>query len=91
MSVRDVALLGDAIRLMNAPATFQRMMDQLLRGLEFVRVYLDDIFVYSQTKNEHIQHIECVLNVLERHGLKVKLKKSFFMQPEVILLGHIVD
>ena len=49
--------------LCNAPATFQRTMDKVLKGIKdlFVMVYLDDVIIYSKTFNEHLKHIEEVL------------------------------
>ena len=77
--------------LMNAPATFQRMMDEILQDLDFVKVYIDDIVIYSKTKEDHLMHLQKTLELLHDHGLKLKLKKSSFMMPEVVLLGHVVD
>lgn len=44
--------------LMNAPSTFQRMMDGLLGGLQFAKVYLDDVVVFSKTMAAHMEHLE---------------------------------
>ena len=47
------------IGLNGAPATFQRMMDSILRGTEtFAGVYLDDIVIYSKTREDHLTHLE---------------------------------
>ena len=52
--------------LSGAPASFQRMMDQALRGLnDFVRVYLDDIVIHSLTWKEHLAHLQQVLERLD--------------------------
>jgi hypothetical protein len=62
--------------LSGAPATFQRMMDQVLRGTEeAVGVYTDDIIVYSSNWSDHLQHLENVLRCLQVAGLTLKLKK----------------
>ena len=52
--------------LKNAPPTFMRMMDDILRSFtnSFVVVYLDDISIYNKTWDEHLQHIQQVLNTL---------------------------
>ena len=56
--------------LSGAPATFQRMMDQNLRGLgNFVGVYLDDVIVYSSEWTEHLSHLQKVLERLQQAGL----------------------
>lgn len=61
--------------LMNAPSTFQRMMDELLGHLAFVRVYLDGVLIFSRTLEEHIDHLRIVVNTVSSHGLKVKVSK----------------
>ena len=58
---------------------------------EFVMVYLVDIFVYSQTYEEHVQHIEWILTKLEEANLKLKLEKYEFAKREIKVLGHQVD
>ena len=77
--------------LVNAPATFQRMMNIILR--EFldhgVVLYLDDILIYSEKMDDHIVFIQKVLDRLE-HDLAVSLKKSVFHKEEVEFLGYIV-
>src|SRR5436309_13497285 len=58
--------------LTNAPATFQRLMDKILEAEigKFVQVYLDDIIIYSETWEEHLEHIKQVFQRLEDAGLK---------------------
>jgi hypothetical protein len=75
--------------LCNAPATFQRVMNTILReGLDrFVLVFLDDILIYSKTRDEHIQHIREVLERLRSEKLFGKLKKCDFFRTEVEYLG----
>jgi len=67
-------------RLYNTPATFQKLMNFVLQDhlREFVMVYLDDIFVFSQTYEEHVQHIEWILIKLKEANLKLKLEKYEF-------------
>jgi len=78
--------------LVNAPATFQAMMNAILR--EFldhgVVVYLDDILIYSKTMEEHEALVKQVLARLERHYLAVSLKQSVFHVDTVEFLGYIV-
>jgi len=78
--------------LVNAPATFQTMMNKILR--EFldhgVVVYQDDILIYSENMDDHIKLGQKVLDRLEPHALAVSLKKSVFPQDEVEFLGYIV-
>lgn len=78
--------------LCNAPATFQRLMQRCLSGLtvESVLVYLDDIIIYSGSFTDHLKHLDAVFHRLWKYGLKLRLDKCSFLQPEVGFLGHIV-
>jgi len=78
--------------LVNAPATFQTMMNKIL-GEFFnhgVVVYLDDILIYSENMENHIKFVQQVLHQPEQHDLAVSLKKSVLYQEEVEFLGYIV-
>lgn len=79
--------------LCNAPATFQRLMQQCLsRQLsESLLVYLDDIIIYSPDFSSHLQDLESVFEKLWYHGSKLRLDKCKLLQQEVKFLGHIVD
>lgn len=77
--------------LMNAPSTFQRMMGQVLADLPFVRVYLDDVILFSKSVEDHLEHFKTVMEPIATHGLKIKIIKCFFAKNEVDILGHIVD
>ena len=76
--------------LMNAPSTFQRMMDIVLQGFSVVRVYIDDVVVFSKSLDEHVRHLKEVFIRISKHHLKVKLSKCHFAEPSIQLLGHIV-
>ncbi|KRY04938.1 Retrovirus-related Pol polyprotein from transposon 17.6, partial [Trichinella patagoniensis] len=78
--------------LCNAPATFQRLMENALRGLTFkgCLLYLDDIIVYGRTEEEHLERLEGVLSRLQSVGLKIKPEKCQLMRQSVRYLGHIV-
>ena len=77
--------------LVNAPATFQRLMDSVLGGLmDKCVVYLDDILIFSETLDEHLESIRLVLDRLMEHKLYVKISKCAFVQEEITFLGHIV-
>ena len=73
--------------LTNAPATFQRLMDKLFTGWNFVFIYLDDILIASKSFSEHITHITQVLQRLQEAGLKVKPSKCVFGEKQVDYLG----
>jgi hypothetical protein len=79
--------------LKNAPTTFMRMMDDILRPFTntFVVVYLDDILIYIKTWAKHLQYIQKVLHTLQQHKLYANLKKSSFGMDRVHYLGYIVD
>ena len=79
--------------LSNAPATFQRLMNNLLRPVihKFALVYLDDVIIYSRTVEEHLKHILVVLDLLQEGGLKIKLAKCVFLQKVVKYLGHLIS
>ena len=76
-------------RLVNAPATFQAIMNTILRNfLDYgVVVYLDDILIYSEKEEEHIALVKEVLAQLEEYELAVSTKKSVFHVKEVESLG----
>ena len=77
--------------LSGASATFQRMMDGLLRGLEsFTSAYIDDIIIFSETWEDHIKHVREVLERLRKGKLKAKMKKCRFGMRECHFLGHVV-
>jgi hypothetical protein len=79
--------------LCNAPATFQRAMDAVLRGLtwQMCLVYLDDIIVYTNgTFERHLLHVALVLRRLRDAGLTLKFKKCVFAATEVEYLGHLL-
>ena len=77
--------------LVNAPATFQRLMDSVLGGLmDKCIVYLDDILVYSKTIDEHYDSIRLIFDRLLRHKLYIKISKCAFVQEQISFLGHVV-
>lgn len=78
--------------LKNAPSTFQRCMDDVLRDLQnqICLVYMDDIIIFSSTLEEHIKNLSLVLKCLSDHHFKIQLDKCEFLAKTVEFLGHIV-
>ncbi|UYV63377.1 K02A2.6-like [Cordylochernes scorpioides] len=79
--------------LCNAPATFERMMDNVLMGLKWniCLCYLDDIVVYSDTFEEHLERLSKVLSCLQQAGLTINPDKCLFGSTRIKILGHVVD
>ena len=79
--------------LTSAPATFQRLMEQVLQGLHWktLLLYLDDIIVVAPDFQTHLQRLEEVLGRLQKAGLKLKPGKCELLQHMVRYLGHIVS
>ena len=79
--------------LCNSPATFQRLMNKTLGGLmwKICMAYMDDIIVFSKTFESHLNHLQSVLECLQKANLKIKLQKCYFAQKKLKYLGHIVD
>lgn len=75
----------------NAPSMFQRAMDKIFHGLDFVVIYLDDIIIASKNEQEHIEHMEEVFRRLNQHNIKLRLEKCQFFQTEIKYLGIIVN
>ena len=77
--------------LSNATQTFQRFMDEVLRGLSFAYAYLDDILVASKNEEEHWQHLRQVLARLQTYGVSLNVDKCLFGVKELSFLGHWVS
>jgi hypothetical protein len=79
--------------LTNAPAIFMEAMNRMLHEhLDiFVVVFIDDILVYSKSKEEHEVHLSLVLDALRKNKFYAKLKKCAFWLSEVSFLGHVIN
>ena len=77
----------------NAPATFQRLMTTIFREYigKFVHVYLDDIFVFSESIAEHEKHLELVFDKLRKAQLFLEESKLDLYSKRMDCLGHIID
>ena len=74
--------------LKNAAQAFQRLMDTVCSGLEFVFVYLDDILVSSASAEQHKHHLRTVFHRLASHGLVINVSKCTFGTTTIDYLGH---
>jgi hypothetical protein len=82
-----------AFGLTGAPATFQYAMNATLAPVlrKFALVFFDDILIYSQTYDDHLQHLATVLNILQKDQWQVKLSKCAFAQEKINYLGHVIS
>ena len=76
--------------LRNAPASFQRLMNRVIAGLDNTVAYIDDILVYSDTWSSHVRQLRALFDRLAAANLVVNLKKSEFAKATVTYLGHVV-
>lgn len=74
--------------LRNAAQTFQRFMDEVLKGLSFVYGYLDDILIFSPNKDQHVVHLRQLFQRLRNYGILINVAKCGFGQPSITFLGH---
>lgn len=79
--------------LCNAPATFERMMDNILRHLKWTTClcYLDDIIVFSETFSEHLKRLNIILKCMNDAGLILNPKKCCFGTTQLKVLGHVIS
>lgn len=77
--------------LRNAAQTFQRFIDNILRGLDFCYKYIDDLLIASATHEEHLQHLRLVFERLNEHGIFINPPKCRFGVGELDFLGHHID
>ena len=79
--------------LTNAPAVFMDLMNRVFHDCldRFLVVFIDDILIYSQSKNDHTQHLRFVLQRLRERKLYAKFSKCEFWMEKVVFLGHVVS
>ena len=79
--------------LTNAPAVFMDLMNRVFRPYldQFIIVFIDDILIYSKSKEEHKEHLRIALETLKNHKLYAKFSKCEFWLDEVKFLGHVVS
>ncbi|KAD3640220.1 hypothetical protein E3N88_29443 [Mikania micrantha] len=79
--------------LTNAPAVFMDLINRVCKPYldKFVIVFIDDISIYSQTKEDHEQHLKLILELLATEKLYAKFSKCEFWLREVQFLGHVIN
>ena len=77
--------------LKNAAQTFQRFIDQILREFHFCYAYIDDVLIASTNQEEHVQHLQMVLERLEKYGVIINPAKCELGVVRLQFLGHQVD
>ncbi|GKF23632.1 putative reverse transcriptase domain-containing protein [Tanacetum coccineum] len=79
--------------LTNAPAVFMDLMNRVCKPYleKFVIVFIDDILIYSKSKQEHEEHLKIILELLKKEELYAKFSKYEFWIPKVQFLGHVID
>ena len=82
-----------AFGLCNSPATFMKFMNKIFFKAvdEFLIYFMDDLLIYSKTWEEHLQHIEKTLTILQENNLCVKLSKCEFGKSEIEFCGMLVS
>ena len=77
-------------RLAQAPAYFQKLINDILKGCNFAMGYLDEIIIYSRSEKEHLEHLEEIFTRLKAAGLKLKIEKCCFFKKHIQYLGHLI-
>lgn len=77
--------------LRNAAQTFQRFIDNIIRGLDFCYAYIDDVLIASSSEEEHIQHLRQVFQRFEEYGIVLNVNKCEFGRSEINFLGHKIN
>jgi len=79
--------------LCNSPSIFQRTMEKVLQGYIGVicMIYMDDIVIFSNNKEEHVKHLQMIFDRLREHGITLNPKKCVFGMSELKLLGYIIN
>ena len=77
--------------LKNAGSTFQRVMDSIFRDLPFIFVYLDDLLIFSPTKEDHDLHLKQVFKLLQDNSFRISLDKCEFHRTSLTFLGYNVS
>ena len=77
--------------LRNAAQSFQRFIDEILRGLDFVYAYIDDVLIASNDETQHVCHIREVFTRFAKYGVAINPEKCEFGRSSLDILGHRID
>ncbi|GJR16858.1 putative reverse transcriptase domain-containing protein [Tanacetum coccineum] len=79
--------------LTNAPTVFMDQMNRVCKPYldKFVIIFIDDILIYSKSKEEHVEHLKLILELLKKEGLYAKFSKCDFWLLKAQFLGHVID
>nr|CAH8841726.1 unnamed protein product [Trichobilharzia regenti] len=77
--------------LRNAAQTFQRFIDEVFRGLDFVYAYLDDCLIASSDKETHLRHLDLAFDRLRQHGVTINIQKCQIGVDSLDFLGYTID
>jgi hypothetical protein len=77
----------------NAPTTFQSCMNHIFNKLlrKYILVFFDDLLIYIKTWEDHLKHLDQILNIMEDQSLYAKESKCEFGMIEILYLGHIIE
>ena len=81
-----------SFELTNVSASFQKLINDMLRKYlnVFVMTYLNDILIFSENPEEHVEHVRTVLKICQRHSLLLKLSKCEFEVTKIEFLRHVI-
>jgi hypothetical protein len=90
-SNQQYVFVGAPFGLCCMPGNFSRVMAKVIKGMPFVQAFLDDLVVASNSVEEHIEHLNILINRLTEVNLLLNPEKCCFFQKEIILLGFVIS
>ena len=73
--------------LLGCPASFQRLMEKVMEGIQACIVYIDNLLVHTNTHEKHLINLEQVISRLEANGLKINLDKCFLATKKLVTMA----
>ena len=77
--------------LKNAPQIFQRKMDNMFKGYDFIPVFVDDMLISSENEEQHLEHLNTFVDLCITHEIGLSKKKSIIGESKIEFLGLIID